>query len=100
MAEQFVLLLLGEWTALGDVCQPRHNSFVSVIFALLLIAEGNEEMPVGSLRQFVLYVGFAAAQHEGLDAVVKSIEVAIAHRPASLVQFVIFAVEPEERAEQ
>ena len=69
-----------------------------VVFALLLGAERDEVVAVGALGQFGFHVGFAAAEHVGLDALVQLVEVAVAAGPAAVVQFVIFAVEPEQRA--
>ena len=54
---------------------------------------------VRAFRQLGFHVGFAAPDHERLDAPVELVEVAIANRPAPVVQFIEVAVEPEERAE-
>ena len=71
-----------------------------VVFALLLGAERDEVVAVGALGQFGFHVGLAAAQHVGLDALVELVEVAVAGGAAAVVQVVVFAVEPEQRAEQ
>ena len=97
---QLVLFLLRQRAALGDGGQPGDDAFVDVIFALLLGAERDEVIAVGAFGQFGFHVGLAAAQHEGLDALRAVCRGCGSRGAAAVVQFVILAVEPEQRAEQ
>ena len=100
MAQQLVLFLLRERAAFGDAGQLGDDALVVVVFALLLGAERDEVVAVGALGQFGFHVGFAPAEHVGLDALVELVEVAVAGGAAAVVQVVILAVEAEQRAEQ
>ena len=82
------------------VARLGDDALVAVVFALLFGAERDEVVAVGAFGQLGLHVGLAAAQHVGLDALVQFVQVAIGGGPAAVVQFVILAVEAEQRAEQ
>ena len=65
----------------------------------LLVAQRDEKCAVGPAGQLGLHVGLAAAQHEGPDAGMQLVEVAVTHGAATLVEFVEVAVEAEQRSE-
>ena len=100
MPQQFVLLGLGERAAFGNVCQSRHHALMTFVFTLLFGAERHEIVAIGAFRQLGFHLGFAPAEHGGLDALVQLVEIVVTGGAATLIQLVVFTIETEERPEQ
>src|SRR5205085_10715836 len=100
MPKQFFLLRLGEGTAFCDIAKPGNDSLVLGIFDLLFATERNKEIAIGPFGQLGFDIGFSAAEHVRHDTPMKLLEVLVSDWPPAIVQFVILAIEAEQRAEE
>ena len=80
--------------------EAGHGGLVLVVFVLHGLGEADEVVAVRAVGEFGFNIALAAAQENGADAFAESCEVFVACRAAALVEFVVFAVETEERAEK
>ena len=74
---ELVLLLLGEWPALGDLEELGGGLFHLVILGLHGRGELDEVVAVGAVGELGLDVVLAAAQQDGADAFAQGGEVAV-----------------------
>lgn len=82
-AEQFFLLRLREWSALGDGGEAGDDALEAVVVFLLGRSQRNEEVSVGAFGQFGFDVTLAAAEKIRADPVLELLEVAIALGPSA-----------------
>jgi hypothetical protein len=95
-----VLLLRREWPALGFVDEFADLFFVAGVFAAHVVGESDEEVAIRAVGELGLDIGLAAAEEDGADAFAEFLQVLIAFGAAFVVERVVVAVEPEERAEE
>ncbi len=100
MAHELVLFRLGQGPAAGQRGQLGHDGFMVVVLALLLGTQGHKEIAVSAFGQLGFNIGLAAAEEIGFDAQAQFVKVAIGGGAAPVVQFIILAVEAEERAKE
>ena len=82
------------------VDEAAGGGFVLVVFILHGLGEADEVVAVRAVGEFGFDIALAAAEENGADAFAESCEVFVACWSAALVEFVILAVEAEERAEE
>jgi hypothetical protein len=73
---------------------------VLVVFVLHGLGEADEVVAVRAVGELGFDIALAAAEENRPDAFAEPGEVFVACWSAALVEFVIFPVEPEERAEE
>ena len=89
---EFFLFLLGERAAQGEVDESEHLLGVGRVGFRLLLAHRHEIVAIGALGQLCLHLRFSPSEQTRFNARVKHIEIAVADRPAAVVELVEIAV--------